>query len=159
MNAKRNLSPPIAVALAAVLSACGSSAPSKKAFITKADAICARGDTQTRAVPLPPTSGLTKAQVYAKLGSYIDEVVPVAQNVVGQIKALDQPSDNQALLHRYYAALDDGIAKLRALSAAAKHADTRALESAIAALRSSQSAQLARQYGFKDCATSTGATA
>jgi hypothetical protein len=157
MNAKRTVSPLIAVALVVVLSACGSSAPSKKDFISRADAICARGDSQSKAVPVPQTTGLTRAQVYAKLGSYIDEVVPVAEKVVGQIKALEQPSDNQALLHRYYASLDDGIAKLHALSAAAKQANTPALQSVVTALKTSESAQLARQYGFKTCATSTGA--
>jgi hypothetical protein len=157
MNVKRTLSPLIAMAVVAVLSACGSSGPSKKDFISRADAICARGDSQIKSVPLPQTTGLSAPQIYANLGSYVDRLLPVAQKVIVQIKALKQPSDNQALLHRYYASLDSGIVKLQALSTAAKQANKQGLQTAITGLRDTQPAQLARQYGFRTCG-STAAT-
>lgn len=149
----------LVVALTAVaLAGCGSSAPSQATFIKQADAICAKGDTQFKSVRQPQVYGLPQQQILANLSAYVDQVLPVTQRVIDQLKGLGQPSANQGLLHRYFAALDQAVANLHQLSTAAKRNDLPSVLKGVRALKATQPDQLAKQYGFKTCAGS-GATA
>lgn len=139
------------------LSACGSSGTSKADYVKQADAICAKGDAQIKAVPMPLLTG-APATILKNLGTYVDRVLPVAQHVIGQLKALKQPSADKAVLQRYYAALDDAVARLGKLSVAAHQGDAKAVQSGAQALNSAQPDTLARQYGFKRCGGTGGTT-
>lgn len=140
-----------AVCAALLLSACGSSGPSKATFIAQADAICTKADTAIKAVPVPQLAGVPRQQILTGLSGYIDQVLPVARRVIGQLRGLQQPSQDQDLLHRYLAALDTAVADLAGLSQAAKAGNDTELRAAEAALNANQPDKFARQYGFKRC--------
>jgi hypothetical protein len=142
----------------AVLAGCGSggsSGPSKASYVSQADAICSRGDVQIQSVPKPQLTG-SSAQILKNLGSYVDQVLPLAQNVITRLKALKQPSSDHALLQRYFASLDDAVAKLHTLSTAARAGDAKGVQAGANALSSTQPDTLARQYGFKRCGGTGG---
>jgi len=143
---------PLVVALAALLmTGCGSSAPSQPAFIKQADGICAKGDARFKSVRQPQVNGLPQQQILANLSTYVDQVLPLTQHIIDQLKGLGQPSANQGLLHRYFAALDQAEANLHQLSAAAKRNDLPAVQKGVQSLNANQPDQLAKQYGFKTC--------
>ena len=141
---------------AVVLSACGSSAPSKASFIAKADAICASGDAQIKAVPTPPLTG-TQSSKLAALGRYVERVVPVARGVITRLKALAQPTQDRALLQQYLNALDVAAAHLDALGAAASTGSAAAVAARAGALRADHPDTFALRYGLKVCGESQSA--
>lgn len=142
---------------ALALGACGgSSGTSKSSYINRADAICAKADTQINGVPKPQLTG-TQAHILKGLGVYVDRVLPVVHGVVGQLKGLSQPSADQAILRRYFAALDDAVTRLQNLSAAIRRGDVKAVQAEATALNNAQPDALARQYGFKRCGGTGGA--
>ena len=142
----------------ALLVGCGgSSGPTKAAYIQKADAICARGDTQIQSVPKPQLTG-GSAQIIKSLGDYVDKVLPYAQNVVTQLQALQRPAADQAVLKRYFTSLQDAVGKLRTLAAAARSGNAAAVQAGAKALSSTQPDTLARQYGFKRCGGTGGSS-
>jgi hypothetical protein len=140
-----------AVTSALLLSACGSSGESKADYIKRADAICVAGNRQITAVPMPRLTGLPRQQLLAGLSHYVDAVLPSVEKVVSQLKALPQPSQDQAVLHQYLAALDTAVAQLRTLSVAAARGDVVAVQSGAQELSGSKANTLARQYGFARC--------
>ena len=71
--------------------------------------------------------------------------------MIAQLRGLQQPSPDQDLLHRYFAALDTAVADLARLSQAAKTGNDSELRAAEAALNANQPDKFARQYGFKRC--------
>jgi hypothetical protein len=149
----------LTVCVALLLAGCGSSGssggPSKATYVSQADAVCAQGDVQIQSVPKPQLTG-SSAQILKNLGSYVDQVLPLAQNVITRLKALKQPSSDRALLQRYFASLDDAVAKLRTLSTAARAGDAKGVQAGANALNSTQPDALARQYGFKRCGGTGG---
>jgi len=157
LNPRRSLSLSATVAATALLAACGSSgAPTKANYIKQADVICEQGSTQLRALGRPQTSGLPPARALAVLSGYLDKVVPVAQQVVSQIRSLKQPSGDQKLLQQYLGAQDAAMVRLRALSTVAKTGNLRAARADAQALSNSQADALATQYGFKHCGSTSG---
>ncbi len=149
---------PLVAALAALLVAgCGSSAPSQATFIKQADAICAKGAAQFKSVRQPQSNGLPQQQILANLSTYVEQVLPLTQHIIDQLKRLAQPSANRGLLHRYFTALDQAEANLHQLSTAAKRNDLPAVQKGVRALNANQPDQLARQYGFKTCGGTGGA--
>lgn len=147
----------LAAALTALIVAgCGSSAPSQATFIKQADAICAKGDAQFKNVRQPQTVGLSQQQVLANIGTYVVQILPLTQHIIDQLKGLAQPSANQGLLHRYFAALDQAQANLRELSVAAKRNDVPGVRKGVQGLKTNQPQQLAVQYGFKSCGGAAG---
>jgi hypothetical protein len=146
----------LVLALAAVpLSACGSSAESKKDFIARANAICNNTLRDTRNVPAPSSTGTVTLPALAR---YLRAVAPIGESEVRQLKALPKPSGDLALLHRYPAAQGATAAHYRAFADAAKSGDTAAMTAAIAALNASPAERLARAYGLTACTGPTRTT-
>lgn len=150
----------LALAGTLVLAGCGSNGTSKADYIKQADAICARANATITAIPRPNlTTAATpaeQARVFSALSTYVDRITPPLQQTVSQLKALKQPSADKALLKRYFAALDQAIAELHQVSAAAHKGDVSGVRAGALALQNTQPDALARQYGFKRCGGTVG---
>jgi hypothetical protein len=138
-----------ATALVATLAGCGSSAPTKHDFITRADAICASAIRQARAIP-PPSDQPTAQALY------LTQLASIAQSEATQLRALRRPTQSSrdgATLSRYMEALAAVVTAYRNLAGAAKRGDAEAVNAAEADLRASPIASLANSYGMTSCAT------
>jgi len=146
----------LVLALAAVpLSACGSSAVSRKDFIARANAICNNTLREMRNVPAPSSTG---AVTLPALARYLSAVAPIVDSEVKQLNALPKPSGDLALLRRYLSAQAATAAHYRALEDATKSGNTAAMTAAIAALNASPAQRLARAYGLAACTGPTRTT-
>lgn len=141
------------LALAASLSACGGSSNTKADFVARADAICTKTLSQTRAIT-PPVSS---TQPGGALAAYLGQVVPLVQSEAGQIRALKRPAGGTAqdrlMLSQYLAALGQVVVAYRQLEAAARRGDTQAIATVEATLRANPAATLAASYGLRSCGT------
>jgi hypothetical protein len=138
------------IVAAATLTACGSSAVTKRSYLARANAICASSLRQFRA--LAPASG---AGLHT-LAPYLNQVLPIIQAEGRQLSALRRPSgsgSDAALLDRFLAAQRREVSGYAALQHAAARADAQGVASAEAALRASPAPFLALSYGLRSCGT------
>lgn len=136
--------------LAAMIAGCGSSSYAKSDFVARAEGICTRTLSQTRALA-PPAAGSGSA-----LSAYLGKLVPLVQSEADQLRALKRPADNardKATLAAYFAALGQVVAAYRRLRTAAARGDAQTLADVEATLNASPVAALAASYGFKTCGT------
>ncbi|MEA2425059.1 MAG: hypothetical protein QOH13_1469 [Thermoleophilaceae bacterium] len=107
--------PRIAVLAALVaslaLAACGSSSdskPTKAEYITKADAICKKADTEINAQAQKQFGN--KAPTDAQVTTFTHDVVlPKIEKESSDLKALDKPKGDDAQLNALFASLDKSI--------------------------------------------------
>jgi hypothetical protein len=143
---------------AGVLAGCGSTY-TKADFVASANAICANAVRASRSLP-PPSSGTTQAEQLKALAQYLEQLVPIVENEVSQIRKLQRPTgppQQQSKLSLYRAALARTAVQYRELEAAAKAGDAAGVASAEAALRTNPVTSLAGNYGLTSCAN-PGAT-
>ncbi len=148
------------LAVVVLLSACGGASGNTKAdFVARANAICTKTLSQTRALT-PPSS---TAQPGGALAAYLGQLVPLVASEADQIRALKRPSGGTAqdrqTLSQYVAAIGQVVAAYRQLQAAARRGDTQAIASVEATLRASPAADLAASYGLRSCGTPGATTA
>ncbi len=133
------------LAASTTLAACGSSGPTKRDVIARANAIC---ESASRAA-LAVTPSFTRGR--PSIGYYL-QVAPIVQAEAGKLLALPRPAKDQALLTRLMAAVARAAAENRALLAAARRGDDAQVARLNAALRSNPFAELAARYGLSGCA-------
>jgi hypothetical protein len=134
------------------LAACGSSAPTKKDVIARANAICAGAQRDLLATP-PPAGGETSLP---GLAAYLHTVMPILQHEVSNVEALPRPATDRALLDQYVSAMTQSGATYRALSEAAQRGDQTGVNQALAQLQANPSSSLAARYGISQCASAAG---
>ena len=148
------------LAVAVLVSACGGSKHDTKAdFVARANAICTKTLSQTRAITPPPST----SQPGGALAAYLGQLVPLLRSEADQIQALKRPSGGSAqdrrVLAKYLAALGQVVSAYRQLEAAAKRGDAQAIADVEATLRANPAADLAASYGLRACGTPGGTAA
>lgn len=130
---------------AAASPAPASSALTKDAYIRQGDAICARLETQTAAVP----SGGDESE----FGAYIREVVALAEAAQTDFAALTPPADGQSVHTALLDSLKTSIATAKGAATAAEGGDTVSAGDLLtqADTEGSASNAAAQAYGFQDC--------
>lgn len=82
-----------AAACTALLAGCGSSRFSHDEFVLKADAVCARSNTQVK--------GLNDPRSLAEVESYAEQVIPVYRRGLHELMALRPPNADEPLVRRW----------------------------------------------------------
>lgn len=136
------------VALAAALTACGDSGPSKATFVAKADAACAPGNT-TISTTAKPTNAPQVATASGTAVSTIDGQVTA-------LRAMKTPGGkDKAQVQAIVTALANVSAPARALQDAAGKTDDAAMAKAALDMQSKAdtAASSAQAYGLTQCGT------
>jgi hypothetical protein len=142
----------MAVLLAAVLAACGSSAATTQDVIARGNAICTDTLRDIRSIPAPAG----QASSTAALAAYLRSVIPIVDKEIADIRGLPRPAHDRALLDRYVTALAATGTQYRALAGAASAGDSSVVDAGLSALQGSPAAALARQYGLSQCSAPGG---
>jgi hypothetical protein len=142
-------SEPSALGLAALLlSGCDAGSltdhhVTKRAYIARADAICARVDRSDKAIPID-----------TPLAEVVRETTDGLSRGVSDLKALDRPAGHEQELDAWFHDLDQEVAAIARMQPAADAGDEAELDrlftSAEPLERKIQRA--ARRFGFHDCA-------
>lgn len=138
--------------LALLIVGCGSSGETRQDFAARANAICAGALRQTRSIPPPQAGGLAP---------YLDQLVPVVQSEVAQVRALRPPEQSareRATLRSFDIALAQVASDYSQLAAAARRGDADGVASAEATLRASPVGSLAASSGLSSCASAGSTT-
>lgn len=141
-----------ALLVAGAVSACGGHSVTKQDVIARGNAICAIALRQIRALPAPTSGGASPRA----MSRYLEQVVPIIEKEIAGIRALPQPQQDRALLHRYVTAMSGTATQYKALAAAAKSGDSDAISQDLANLADSPAASLAGAYGLSQCASAAG---
>lgn len=148
------------LAVAVLVSACGGGNThyTKADFVARANAICTKTLSQTRAITPPASTRPGDA-----LAAYLGQLVPLLQTEANQIRALKRPSggtaqDRRVLTH-YLAALGQVVGAYRRLETAARRGDAQTIANVEATLRDNPAADLATSYGLHSCGTPGATTA
>lgn len=137
-----------AVALAAVLTACGDSGPSKSEFTTRADASCAAGNTAISSVAKPSNA----PQVAAAAGTATSTI----DGQVVALRAMKMPGgDGKEQVDGIIAAIAEASAPTKALQDAAGKNDDAAMAKAASEMQAKVDAAAAQAqgYGMAQCGT------
>jgi hypothetical protein len=135
---------PIALASVLALAACGSSskdkAPSKAAYITKADNICKAGNTVVNGL----AAKLTKDSTEADFAALKAATVPALRGQIKSLRALTPPSGDADTVKGIYDQVDAATGKL----AATAPADIPAFFNSDPFAAANKAAT---DYGYKEC--------
>jgi hypothetical protein len=123
-------------------------APTRAAFIRRADAICVAGQRRVLGLPAPGAN---------RLGGYLDHALAISRQTTGKLSRLRRPHARHRLLHRYLVGLSHEETRLEALAVAGRRADVASLRRAAPALTDGTPDQLAARYGLRQCAGVPGA--
>jgi hypothetical protein len=148
MKTPRTL-PSLAAALLVTAAACGgtggSAAPSKAAYITRADAICLKASRAERALPQPGSN--------TQLAAYVKRVYGLERGVVQDVRALQPPAGDRARITAMLDQVDRALAFESDVEAAAATGNQSSINNAQAkgAKFLNRANVLAARYGFKEC--------
>ena len=134
-----------ALTVALLVAACGGHAATRKDVIARGNGICTAALASIRAVPPPAGASATALAIYLK------KVRPIIDHEASQLAALPRPTERKATLDAFVGAFDKTDQAYRRATAAASHGNASDAAQALAALRSSRVAPLARAYGLTDC--------
>lgn len=137
-----------------LLAACGgggqTESPEKKAYVAKAEAICAKANADTKAITTP--------QAASDLAPYVAKVVVIADVAIRQIDALTPPSADVAGLNKHvFTPLGEQLKQAREYAAKVAAADKAHDEPALTNLTlnaptgSKADLKWMRSYGFSAC--------
>jgi hypothetical protein len=142
----------VPLALVAACSSSGASGLSKSAYVQKAEALCAKANTDIDALTTPTDP--------AGLPAYVQSVVDIAANATTALGKLDAPSKDKAeldskMLAPLRAQVSEGRGLVTKVRAAVASGDQKALGELVASPPTMTKADLAwmRAYGFKACVT------
>ena len=121
---------------------------SRSEFVQRADAICAKYQRRSAAIPRPRT--------IADVPSFIDRGIPLAKDELAELDALRPPKEDEAEVDRMLAEVRTTIAELERLRRIAASRDRLATEAAAARVEASgeRAAELAGRYGLDECGSS-----
>lgn len=136
----------VAIALAALVAGCGSSAPTptKDEFLSQADKICATGDQQIRdaSQKLVENGRPSNDEINQFI---VEEVIPNIENQADQIRELGAPEGDEDQVNAIVDAVDKAAAETKANPDGAGPGPFE------------EANKLAQDYGLKDCGSgSTG---
>jgi hypothetical protein len=141
---------PLVLVLVLLVAGCGggggsSSRLSKQEYASKADAICAKGKEQTRALATPTS--------LKELADTADKTIPIIDKAISDLRKLKPPADEQTTADEWLAqwkALKGDLAEIRDK---AKDGDAQGVQSigTAAQAHSAKSNQLATQLGMSVC--------
>jgi hypothetical protein len=158
----------LAAAGAVALAGCGSSgssgssgALSKRAYIAKADHICAQGEHEVKPYTTQLdrlTAGGDPQQIFAKAPALIRQATAHTQKLLDRLAALPAPKADAADISRWLGRLRTEQHLLDESASAFERRDAKSIHSLGAQLSSIDAAAnaFARSYGMHACATSTG---
>lgn len=144
---------------AVLLASCGSSSSSSKTlpkaqFIARADTICAK-ELKTVSAPAPNFNPATASTAQIKsVAPFLRQQATAIHNGVTEIAGLGKPDQDQALLERLLADGRLSAVELSAAADAAAKGDKQGVQAAIS--KSPDDNALAKRFGFKVCARSSG---
>lgn len=133
-----------ALGVALLLAGCGGDdAPTKAEYITKADAICKKGDAASQKDAQAKLSALGSSPTKEQVASVVSEIVlPNIESQLKELRALDKPKGDGDTIDAIYDDLDAGLKRAKADPAATVASTTSPFADATAK---------ARAYGMKDC--------
>jgi hypothetical protein len=139
--------------LAAVLVACGSSAPkplAKPVWIAKADAVCTQSQSSIRALGSPSD--------LAAIATYGTKVGDILEQEIAKLRALPPPKADQAAIDRMLTEAQHGVTVARQLAALAERGDATAVQQYATASNgaTAEAGRLAKAYGLRVCGQATG---
>jgi hypothetical protein len=139
---------PIALALVFALAGCGGGsgkALTKEEYASKADAICAKYNGQTKALGSPKT--------LSDLAKVADQTLPILGHAVADLGKLAPPASEQALAEQWLTQVRNLRADLQSIRDKARTGDIGAVRAVVpkAQAHNSQSNQLATQLGMSVC--------
>ena len=137
---------------AATITGCGGHSATRQDVIARANAICFTAQQAARSVP-SPGAGDTKA-----LAAYFDKVAPVVAKEARQLAALPRPTQRQATLNHYVAAVGASVADYRAAARAAMAGNETGVTQALTRLQATDATRYARAYGLNQCTGSATTT-
>jgi hypothetical protein len=150
-------------AIAAMAAGCGGGggggALTKEDFISQADAICTKYDTEFRSEIEPtypnvdPTSATTSDEDLKKFEEPLHATHDLLSGQVDELRDLTPPEDFQDQWDTVLADLDKGIEATAEAADAIGNADRAAVEAAFASTQPAfdEADRIAKEYGFKVC--------
>jgi hypothetical protein len=158
MRARPFASPAAAVVvLALLLAACGGTERlTKEQLIAQGDAICK--DASTKADPIGNGLGEPSTETLSQWGDALGQLLPIYEDLVGKLKALNPPEADQATWEKITGGLDQVVQSVKAAKDAAASGDLAGFQTAFTAIvkASGESGQLAADYGFQECGDGGG---
>jgi hypothetical protein len=142
------------VTAAALVGGCGSHTATRQDVIARANAICFNAQQAARSVASPAGA----APDAKMLAAYFNKLEPIVAIEARQLAALPRPTQRQATLNHYVAAVRASVADYRAAARAAAAGDSGGVTRALARLRSTGATRYAQAYGLNQCTGSASAT-
>jgi hypothetical protein len=135
----------LAIGLVAGCGGGGSKRLSKEEYASKADAICAKYNQQTKALQNPTS--------LKELGDVADKTLPILDNALKDLHKLKPPADEQATADQWLAQVKNLKGDLQEIRDKAKANDMQGVQAVVpkATEHNNQSNQLATQLGMKVC--------
>jgi hypothetical protein len=141
----------LAVAVAVTAAGCGGGGDdrlSQKELQTQANAICEKYDNKIQALGSPSSP--------EEVSGFVDQVIPLLQQGVAELRALKPPADIEDDYDRMLDETEKAVPAARKLADAAEKNDAAALQEALAAARKADEAsdEIATKLGLTGCAVS-----
>lgn len=135
----------LAVVVAAGCGGGGSTRLTRAEFATKADAICAKYNQQTRALANPSN--------LSELASVADKTIPILDHALTDLRNLKPPTNEQTTVDQWLAQVENLKGDLQEIRDKAKSNDMPGVQSVVpkASRHNAKSNQLATQLGMHTC--------
>jgi hypothetical protein len=141
----------LAVAVVATTAACGGGGDdrlSQEEFQKQANAICEKYDSRIQALGSPSSA--------QEVGGFVDQVIPLLQQGISELRALKPPAEAQDDYDRMLDETEKAVPAAQKLADAAEKSDAAALQEALAEARKADQAsdEIATKLGLTGCASS-----
>jgi len=126
--------------------------PAKNEFLRKADALCA--EAKRRIAPITAAVAVKRSREDAAgVASELRKALPIANQLLGRMRALTPPKGDEAILARYLDIFAEEKGRIRPLVEALEAEDISTIEVLVAELRQGRrrARRLAHGYGFTSC--------
>lgn len=136
----------LVLVLVLALPACGKKSIPKNQYLQRGNAICTQMNAQGSTLPDP-------GQDPQKLLAVVQQAIPITANAVSQLRALPQPSGDQATLRSFYSKMDAVVSGLRQEAAALEANDLQRAQNVANTLDTATKAanDAANAYGLTVC--------
>jgi hypothetical protein len=142
----------LVIVLALLLAACGGTERlTKEQLVAQGDSICK--EASVKADPIGTNLGNPSAETLPQWSDALGQLLPIYEDLVGKLKALNPPEADQATWDKITGGLDQIVAGIKTAKDAASKGDLAGFQTALAAIdtASGESGQLASDYGFQEC--------
>lgn len=124
---------------------CAGGGLSKEDYIEQADAICKEADERTQELEQPRTP--------EALDDFVERARAISIELLDDLRALEPPEDDQDVINRMLARIEDAIDYLPQIQEAARQRDNEELGRLGQELQAaaSEANDIAQEYGLKEC--------